>query len=64
VTGKVPLALGACQATTAEAAARVAVTLIGADDTLIAAEAVGVTEADAAEATELPTEFVASTVKV
>jgi len=50
---------------TAEAAARVAVTLSGADDKVReGAEAEGVTEADAPEATEVPTEFVATTVKV
>jgi len=64
VTGKVPLALGALHATTAEAAARSADTLVGADDEVMTAEAVGVTGAEALEATEEPTEFVATTVKV
>ena len=62
--GKVPGELGACQAMTAEEAARVAVTFVGADDTAMAAEAEGVTGSDAAEATEVPREFVATTVKV
>ena len=62
--GKVPVAVGASQAMTAEDAARVAVTLVGADDKAIAAEPGGVTDADALDAAESPSELVATTVKV
>ena len=62
--GKVPAAVGACQAMTEEDAARVAVTLVGADDSVTAADAEGVAGAEAAEAVESPTELVATTEKV
>ena len=62
--GKVPAAVGASQAMTAEAAARVAVTLVGADDSVTAADTEGVADADALDAAESPSELVATTVKV
>jgi hypothetical protein len=63
--GKVPFALGASQAMTAEDAARVAVTLVGAVARMRdGADAEGVSGAEAAEAADSPTELVATTVKV
>ena len=55
-----PLLNGATKATLAEATPAVATTLVGAP----AAVAAGVTADDAAEAAELPTAFVATTVNV
>jgi hypothetical protein len=57
-----PLFVGATNATLAEAFPAVATTPVGAPGTIIVA--VGVTAVEAAEAAELPTELVATTVKV
>ena len=55
-----PLFVGATKATLAEVFPAVATTLVGGPGTVAA----GVTAVDAAEGTELPTTFVATTVKV
>ena len=58
-----PLDAGAVQATVADVPlATVAVPIVGASGTV--GVAVGVTEFDAADATDVPTEFVAVTVNV
>jgi hypothetical protein len=57
-----PVLDGATKATLAEAFPAVATTLVGAPGTVAAGE--GVTADDAAEAAELPTAFVATTVNV
>jgi hypothetical protein len=62
VTTLPPLLVGATNATLAEALPAVATTAVGGPGTVFGTA--GVTELDATEATELPTAFVATTVKV
>jgi hypothetical protein len=62
--GKVLVLAGACHDTTADAGARTAVTASGAAAADTVAKGEGLTSSEAADASELPTEFAAVTLKV